>query len=117
MILLIKITEYNPEMINYYYWFSCLSDCDNEKEGQKNCCNNILNKSEIIFHKEYSNKKSIVDLLVDIVVGVINPGDIYNNFDFSVFMTDLIGESNKMFGKVIKKSKDVLDSCIGNIFY
>ena len=96
-------------MINYYYWFSCLSYCDDEKIGQKNCCNNILNKWDIIFHKEYSNEKSIVDLLVDISVGVINPGDIYHDFDFSGYMTDLIGETNKMFGKVIKKSKNVLE--------
>ena len=37
------ITEYNPEMINYY-WFSCLSYCNDKKIEQKECCSNILEK-------------------------------------------------------------------------
>ena len=70
-----NISEYNPAMINYYYWFSCLSYCDDEKIEQKNCCNNILDKWEIVFHKEYDYEegilKKILEKLYEIVEKII----------------------------------------------
>ena len=51
------ISEYNPAMINYYYWFTCLSYCSEIKIDRKECCGNILDKWEIVFNKEYNYEK------------------------------------------------------------
>ena len=104
-----KITEYNPAMINYYYWFSCFSYCDDKNIKQKNCCNDILNEWEIVFHKEYSHEKGLFELITDSILGIINLGEIYNDFDFGGYVTDLVGESSSFVGKIIKKSKGILE--------
>ena len=62
-----NISEYNPAMINYYYWFTCLSYCSEIKIDRKECCGNILDKWEIVFNKEYNYKKSFVDIIIDII--------------------------------------------------
>ena len=62
-----NIREYNPAMINYYYWFTCLSYCSEIKIDQKECCGNILDKWEIVFNKEYHYEKSFVDIIFDII--------------------------------------------------
>ena len=59
------ITEYNPAVINYYYWFSCLSYCDDKKIEQKDCCNNILDKWEIVFHKEYKYEDGLLNNILE----------------------------------------------------
>ena len=48
-----QITDYNGNMINYYYWFSCLAYCDDKLIANKRCCPEILQDWEIVFHKEY----------------------------------------------------------------
>jgi hypothetical protein len=60
-----NISEYNPAMINYYYWFSCISYCDDIKLERKECCNNILDKWEIAFHKEYKYEDGVIDFIID----------------------------------------------------
>jgi len=60
-----NISEYNPAMINYYYWFSCISYCDDIKLERKECCNNILDKWEIVFHKEYKYEEGVLDFIID----------------------------------------------------
>ena len=60
-----KIREYNPEMINYYYWFSCLAYSDNNNLGQKNYCKNILSTWRIVFNKEYSYGKTIESIIIN----------------------------------------------------
>ena len=62
-----NISEYNPAMINYYYWFTCLSYCSEIKIDRKECCGNILDKWEIVFNKEYNYEKSFVDIIIDII--------------------------------------------------
>ena len=54
-------------MINYYYWFTCLSYCSEIKIDRKECCGNILDKWEIVFNKEYNYEKSFVDIIIDII--------------------------------------------------
>ena len=101
-----KITEYNPLMINYYYWFSCLSYCDDKKLEQKNCCNNILENWDIVFHKEYSHEKSIIEFFTDIFLSIIDLSEIYNDFDIE-HMLDLMSDSKSFIGKILKKAKNV----------
>ena len=60
-----NISEYNPAMINYYYWFSCLSYCDDEKIERRECCNNILDKWELVFHKEYDYEEGILKMIIE----------------------------------------------------
>ena len=67
-----NIIEYNPAMINYYYWFACLSFCDDEKIEKKECCSNILDKWEIVFHKIYSYEKGLLDFLIDLFTKLFN---------------------------------------------
>ena len=61
------ISEYNPAMINYYYWFTCLSYCSEIKIDRKECCGDILDKWEVVFNKEYHYEKSFVDIIIDII--------------------------------------------------
>jgi len=48
-----KITQFNVDMLNYYYWFGCLAYCDNSRITKKRCCPEILNDWEIVFNEEY----------------------------------------------------------------
>ena len=73
------ITEYNPEVINYYYWFSCLSYCDDKKIEEKKCCYNILDKWDIVFHKEYNYTEGILDLFIDKIYQLIEKISKSNN--------------------------------------
>ena len=62
------ITEFNEDMINYYYWFSCFAYCDDELMENKividkRCCPDILQDWEIIYHKEYITKITLIDYL------------------------------------------------------
>ena len=105
-----KITEYNPTMINFYYWFSCLAYCDDKNIKEKNCCNNILNKWEIVFHKEYSHDKSVKDMLLDLdfkMAGELNPEDAFEYFDFIAF--NIKGSSEKI-GNAMLKTKELVNN-------
>ena len=59
------ITEYNPAMINYYYWFSCFSYCQEKIIEQKECCANILDKWELVFLKEYGYKNGVLTMIIE----------------------------------------------------
>ena len=105
-----KITEYCPEMINYYYWFSCFAYCDDKNIGSQFCCKYILDEWEVVFHKEYSNDKNIFELFMDLLDQISSNPDLNefaaNNFDFNDYVTDLIGESSDNIGTIVKKLKD-----------
>ena len=101
-----KIIGYNPEMINYYYWFSCLSYCDDKKIGQKECCNNILDKWEIVFHKEYIHDKSMLDIIFDMYYLVIGRAAFEDEDDNYDYITNTIEKYAKNLGKIIKKVLD-----------
>jgi len=105
-----KIIEYNPIIINYYYWFSCFSYCDDKNIEQNNCCNNILNKWEVVFHKEYIYDKEIIDLIIDLFAEVCSKYNIRDDFDLGNYITDLIGDSSSNLGKIYKKSKDGIEA-------
>ena len=97
-------------MINYYYWFSCLSYCDDYKIEQQNCCNNILNKWDIVFHKEYSYDKNVLDLLIDIYLEVIDKNFVSkDDFDLDEYMPYLIKDSSNS-GKIIKNSNYIIEN-------
>ena len=49
-------------MINYYYWFACFSYCDDDIISQNRCCNNILEKWDLVFHKEYGYENDFKEL-------------------------------------------------------
>ena len=51
-----KIDGYDDLMIYYYYWFSCMAYCDDNKISKKNgeCCPEILDEWDLVFKKEYS---------------------------------------------------------------
>ena len=109
-----KIKEYSPEMINYYYWFSCLSYCDDEKIEQKNCCNNILNKWKIVFHKEYIyDEKHLKNLVFDTISEALKKNIQYLDFggDYMGLLLDLYKESpmNEGIGKIVKGTKNKID--------
>ena len=115
-----KITEYNPAMINYYYWFSCFSYCDDKKIEKNNCCSNILDKWEIVFHKEYNYVKKILDLFVDIVLEIVqktksqgNPYDVRGDLESMEYINDLFEQYSKNKENIIsllKKGKVYLSS-------
>ena len=51
-------------MINYYYWFSCLAFCDEKHLENKECCSNILEKWEIVFHNRYHYEEGVLDHII-----------------------------------------------------
>ena len=126
-----KKTVYNPAMINYYYWLACISYCDNQKIWHKNCCNNILNKWEIAFHKEYTYDKELKDLIIDSIVALadkyLNKDTLAEDLDISIdeympHLPNLIPESSKL-GQIIQNGKNIIDanpiivSMIGYLVY
>ena len=68
-----KITGYNSNMINYYYWFGCFAYCDNEQIEKGNCCSqyNITNDWTIIFNKEYFIGIEGLLNIASIILGII----------------------------------------------
>ena len=76
-----NISEYNPAMINYYYWFICLSYCSEIKINRRECCENILDKWEVVFNKEYHYKKSFVDTIFDILEKIRGAVSLKEEFD------------------------------------
>ena len=104
-----KIKEYNPAMINYYYWFSCLSYCDDRKIEQKNCCNNIFEKWDMVFHKEYSHEQSLLDLSIDTFSQIIENSFTEDEYDYFDDMIRKIKKSNENLGKIVKETKDGFD--------
>ena len=77
-----NISEYNPAMINYYYWFTCLAYCSEIKIDKKECCPNILDKWEIVFNRAYNYEKSFVDIIFDIynkIKGLISKKEEFDN--------------------------------------
>ena len=115
-----KITEYNPAMINYYYWFSCFSYCDDKKIEKKDCCSNILDRWEIVFHKEYNYAKKLLDFFVDIVFEIVqktkSQGDLYDvrgDIPSEEYIDDLYEQYYKNKENIIsrlKKGKEYLSS-------
>ena len=103
-------------MINYYYWFSCLSYCDDKKIKQKNCCNNILNNWEIVFHKDYNYEKNILDLFFDIFLIIVqkakdqgDPYDVVGDLKQMEYIDDLNEQYHKNKDNIIsflKKGKE-----------
>ena len=65
------ITEYNPAMINYYYWFSCFSYCEEIIIEQKECCTNILDKWDIVYLKEYGYKNGVLTMIIEKIYDMI----------------------------------------------
>jgi hypothetical protein len=52
-----KIERFSIDMINYYYWFSPFSYCDNDYIKSGECCKNeLLSDWEVISNKEYIYK-------------------------------------------------------------
>ena len=121
-----KITEYNPAMINYYYWFSGLSYCDDKKIEQSKCSNNILSKWEIFYHKEYNYDKSLLDLFVDIVLtiaqnskGLGDPYDVVGG-DPKEYVDDLYEQysnNKETIISLLKKSKEYLPATFLGIYF
>ena len=105
-----KITEYNPAMINYYYWFSCFSYCDDYNIGQKSCCNNIMNEWEIVFHKEYSFDQNLIDFIIDLVLEVVGSKNTFDDLEYDDYVADIIGQSSENIGKIYRTSKNAINS-------
>ena len=96
-----NITEFNEKMISYYYWFSCLAYCDDEKIANKECCPDILQEWEIVYHNEY-----LMDLeaLIAFINGLL--GKIPSNIIQIVqWLFTYLGRSVYYYNFVILKSE------------
>jgi len=90
-----KITEYNPKMINYYYWFSCFAYSDNNNLGPKNFCQSILSKWKIIFNKEYSYENFFFDKMKDFLKSSYEYSIKNKEISSSIIPIDFLNEKYK----------------------
>ena len=120
------ITEYNPMMINYYYWFSCLSYCDEKRNSEKRRkfrgiqTINLKNKSQFInkFNQEKEPKKSdnlntlkqINEILKEPIVSTKSsrPSKL-------VIINNNISNANIILNKDYNKKHSLVDSKISDI--
>ena len=69
-----------------------------------------MNKWDIVFHKEYSYDKNVLDLLIDIYLEVIDKNFVSkDDFDLDEYMPHLIKDSSNL-GKIIKNSNDIIEN-------
>ena len=103
-----NIIEYNGNMINYYYWFSCLAYCDDEQIANKKCCPEILFEWEVVYHKEYVMDLNAFIAIINTLIGLIqNPiivlilRTIFTVYAKSVYYYNFVILKNKKFKKII----------------
>ena len=100
-----KITGYNPEMINYYYWFSCLAYHNIYNLGpNKYYCEQILSTWKVVFNKEYRYNNGLASTIKE----SLDPNLDYNiknkEFSLNIFLTDIINGKNEETENIYKKS-------------
>ena len=93
-----KITEYNPKMINYYYWFSCLVYSDNNRN-----CGDILSKWKIVFSKEYNYNNDFTSTIINFLQESSKIEMKNNELRLSIFFMDIIKDKNKELDKISNK--------------
>ena len=107
-----RITEYNEKMINYYYWFSCFSYCDDDIIDKNKCCSdNILKTWEIVFHKQYKYEKKFLDLILDIVedLEIVSPPK-------KDFIDSISKAIKQFFGYAYYSLKNIFNEILGKTF-
>ena len=110
-----RITEYNEKMINYYYWFSCLSYCEEDEIELGHCCPKILRDWDIVFHKKYYIEKTLFEYFRDLLE--LRLESLAEDEDESV-KNIVNGKNSKDLNKVVEKIKDFFENIdkIENIF-
>ena len=92
--------------------------CDEETIKNKECCSDIFNKWDIVFHKRYSYEKGILDYLFDLITviikiieikmsGGLNPNLINNNPIYEINEMDKLVDLQKKIGVLKGKPSDL----------
>ena len=87
-------------MINYYYWFACFSYCDDDIISQNRCCNNILEKWDLVFHKEYGYENDFKELLLDLISEIFDSKKKDMDFVKLPFFVETFNKIFEQIGKV-----------------